>query len=57
MSADQIGVKKKYLLVTTTGPAAGSNFGLYREAGTHHGAPYSTPSKSLAKFTSATQSG
>ena len=43
MSADQIGVKEKYLLVTTTGPTAefqGSNFGLYREAGTHHGAPY-----------------
>ena len=43
MSVDQIGVKENYLLVTTTGPAAefqGSNFGLYREAGTHHGAPY-----------------
>ena len=43
MSADQTGEKEKYLLVTTTGPAAGfagGMFGLYREAGTHHGAPY-----------------
>ena len=33
----------KYLLVTTTGPAAehqGEMFGLYRLAGTHNGAPY-----------------
>ena len=43
MSADPTGEKEKYLLVTTTGPAAehwGHRFGLYKEAGTHNGAPY-----------------
>ena len=37
------GGRGQYLLVTTTGAAAeywGNRFGLYKEAGTHNGAPY-----------------
>ena len=37
------GFPSVFLLVTTTGPAAeyeGDMFGLYKEAGTHNGAPY-----------------
>ena len=39
----ECGHRPKYLLVTTTGPSAdhrGNLFGLYKEAGTHNGAPY-----------------